>query len=159
MILRPNAWVGLVAMIFGAVYGIQAMGLPRARIGNPMAPIYFPMGLAGMMILLGAITFFIEWRKGLNNDDKSKRPQFHFASMKLILCVIVFCLVYTVLFEYIGFVFSTILFLMAMLTVINNGRDKLARNAVITVVFSFSMWYIFVNIFQISLPSSPLGIF
>lgn len=157
--MRPNAWVGLVAMIFGAAYGVQAMGLPRARIGNPMAPIYFPMGLAGIMVLLGAITFFIEWRKGLNSDDKGKRPQFHLKSMKLILYVIVFCLIYTVLFDHLGFVFSTILFLMAMLTVINSGREKLVQNAVITVVFSFGMWYIFVNIFQISLPISPLGIF
>lgn len=159
MHLRPNAWVGLVAMIFGAVYGIQAMGLPRARIGNPMAPIYFPMGLAVIMVFLGAVTFFIEWRKGLNSDDKSKRPQFHLKSMKLILYVIGLCLVYTFLFDRLGFVLSTILFLMAMLTIINSGRQKLLQNAVITVVFSFGMWYVFVNIFQISLPMSPLGIF
>ncbi|MDL2263121.1 tripartite tricarboxylate transporter TctB family protein [Synergistaceae bacterium OttesenSCG-928-I11] len=157
--MRPNAWVGLVAIVFGVAYGIQAWGLPRARIGNPMAPVYFPLGLAVLMVLLGAIVFIIEARKGLNSDDKSKRPKFHFQSMKLILFVIVLCFLYTALFDRIGFVFSTILFLMAMLLGINGGRGKLVKNTVITLVFSFGMWYIFVNIFQISLPASPLGIF
>lgn len=157
--MRPNAWVGLVALIMGIVYGVQALGLPKARIGNPMAPLYFPMGLAALMIFLGALTFYIEFRKGLNSDDKSKRPQFNFKSMKLILYVIVLCLIYTLLFDRIGFVFSTLLFLIAMLAVINNGKGKLLQNAVITVVFSFGMWYVFAKLFQISLPISPLGIF
>lgn len=156
--MRPNAWVALAAIVFGVAYGAQAIGLPRAPIGNPMAPLYFPMGLAGLMVFLGAVSFVIEARKGLNNDDKSKRPQFHMKSMKLILIVMALCLVYTFLFDRIGFVFSTILFLMAMLTAINSSK-KMLQNAVITLCFSFGMWYVFVKVFQISLPMSPLGIF
>lgn len=157
--MRPNASVGLVAIIFGVVYGFQAINLPRAPIGNPMAPVYFPLGLGVLMALFGTVLFITEARKGLNSDDRSKRPQFHFHSMKLIFIVIGLCLLYTVMFDYAGFVFSTITFLMAMLTAINNGRKKFFQNSIITLCFSFGMWYIFVNVFQISLPASPLGIF
>lgn len=156
--MRPNAWVGLTSVIFGAAYGVQAINLPRAAIGNPMAPLYFPIGLAVLMIFLGAVTFIIEARKGLNSDDKSKRPQFHFQSMKLILCVIALCLFYTATFDRLGFVIATLIFLMAMLTLIN-GRNKTLMNLVLTFCFSFGMWFIFVNVFQISLPSSPFGFF
>lgn len=156
--MRPNAWVGLVAIILGVVYSFQAYALPRAPIGNPMAPVYFPLGLGVLMTLLGAVIFYIEAKKGLNSDDKSKRPQFHFKSMKLIFIVIGLCLLYTVMFDYAGFVFSTLVFLMAMLTFIN-GKERVKQNAILTICFSFGMWYIFVHIFQISLPSSPLGIF
>ncbi len=156
--MRPNAWVGLVAIILGAVYSFQAINLPRAPIGNPMAPVYFPLGLGVLMTFLGVLIFCIEAKKGLNSDDKSKRPQFHFKSMKLIFIVIGLCLLYTVMFDYAGFVFSTIVFLMAMLTFIN-GREKVKLNAILTLCFSLGLWYVFVNIFQISLPSSPLGIF
>ncbi|MDL2298725.1 tripartite tricarboxylate transporter TctB family protein [Synergistaceae bacterium OttesenSCG-928-D05] len=156
--MRPNAWVGLVAMVFGFIYGMQAIALPKAPIGNPMAPIYFPLGLAVLMVLFGAVIFIIEALKGLNSDDKSKRPQFHFHSMKLIFIVIVLCLLYTAMFDHLGFVFSTIIFLMAMLMAIN-GKNKSLQNGIITLCFSFGMWYIFVNIFQINLPASPLGIF
>lgn len=157
--MRPNAWVGLTAIVLGTVYAMQAMALPRAPIGNPMAPVYFPLGLGILMALLGAITFAIEAKKGLNNDDKSKRPKFHLHSMKLIFLVIGMCVFYTLAFDHLGFVFSTIIFLMVMLTFINNGKKKLVQNGIITLIYSFMMWYIFVNIFQISLPSSPLGIF
>ncbi len=156
--MRPNAWVGLVAIILGVVYSFQAYALPRAPIGNPMAPVYFPLGLGVLMTLLGAVIFYIEAKKGLNSDDKSKRPQFHFKSMKLIFIVIGLCLLYTAMFDYAGFVFSTLVFLMAMLTFIN-GKERVKQNAILTICFSFGMWYIFVHIFQISLPSSPLGIF
>jgi putative tricarboxylic transport membrane protein len=156
--LRPNAWVAITAIIFGIAYGAQATGLPRAPIGNPMAPVYFPMGLAILMVLFGAMLFFFEARKGLNSDDKSKRPQFHFAGMKLILIVIALCLLYTVTFDRLGFVLSTMIFLMAMLTFIN-GKERTIANAVITICYSIGMWYVFVNVFQLALPSSPLGIF
>jgi putative tricarboxylic transport membrane protein len=155
--LRPNAWVAITSIIFGLAYGVQAVGLPRAPIGNPMAPIYFPMGLAILMVFFGALLFFFEARKGLNSDDKSKRPKFQFSGMKLILLVIALCLLYTVTFDRIGFVFSTMIFLMAMLTFIN-GRQRTVMNAVITLCYSLGVWYIFVNIFQIVLPASPLGI-
>lgn len=157
--MRPNAWVGLVSIVFGTVYGIQAIQLPQAPIGNPMAPIYFPLGLGILMALFGAILFISEARKGLNSDDKSKRPKFHAHSMKLISIVIGLCLLYTAMFDYAGFVFSTLFFLMSMLAIINNGKSKIFQNAIITLCFSFGMWYVFVKVFQISLPSSPLGIF
>ncbi|MDR1916366.1 MAG: tripartite tricarboxylate transporter TctB family protein [Synergistaceae bacterium] len=155
--MRPNAWVAVTAIIFGLAYGVQTTGLRRAPIGNPMAPLYFPMGLAILMVFLGALLFYFEARKGLNSDDKSKRPHFSFHSMKLILIVIALCLLYTVTFDRIGFVFSTIIFLLAMLTFIN-GRQRTVMNVVITLFYSIGMWYIFVHVFQIMLPASPLGI-
>ena len=156
--MRPNAWVAIVSMVFGLAYGWQVTGLRRAPIGNPLAPVYFPAGLAIGMILLGAALFFFEARKGLNSDDKSKRPHFSLRTMKLILITIALCMVYTVTFDRLGFVFSTIIFLMAMLSFIN-GLDKTLFNGVLTLCYSFGMWYLFSRVFQIILPASPLGIF
>jgi|GEM_PF-319437 Tripartite tricarboxylate transporter TctB family. len=153
--LRPNAWVGLVAVAIGILYGFQAYNLPRAPIGNPMAPLYFPLGLAGFMILLGAITFAVEAAKGLNADDKAKRPQFHLKSVALIFYMVALCVIYAFIFDHAGFVISTIFFLLASLFVINPGKAKL--NLVVTMVFSIGMWYIFNDIFQITLPASPFG--
>lgn len=153
--MRPNAWVGLVAIVLGAAYGIQALGLPRARIGDPLAPLYFPIGLGALMFVLGAIAFIIEARKGLTSGDRSKWPQFHLHSMKLILYVIVLCLAYTAVFDHIGFILSTLPFLLIMLLVINTGASKFMQNLLISALFTFGMWYIFVHVFQISLPTAP----
>jgi putative tricarboxylic transport membrane protein len=153
--LRPNAWVGLAAVIFGAIYTQQAWVLPRAPIGNPIAPILFPLGIGIFMMLMGAVLFIQEAMKGLNADDKSKRPQFHWKGLKLIVFVVVMCAIYTVMFDYAGFVFSTLIFLGSMLTVINPGKLKL--NAIVTCCFAFGLWYVFGSLLQINLPTSPLG--
>ncbi len=153
--MRPNAWVGLAAVIFGAVYAQQAWALPRAPIGNPLAPVLFPLGVGVFMVLMGALLFVQEALKGLNADDKSKRPHFQWKGIKLIVFVVVMCGIYTLLFDHAGFVFSTLLFLGAMLMVINPGRTKL--NVVVTLCFAFGLWYIFGSVFQINLPTSPLG--
>lgn len=157
--MRPNAWVGLAALIIGVVYSLQAYALPRAPIGDPMAPVYFPLGLGVLMAVLGALTFVVEARKGLNSDDKEKRPKFQWQNLKLIFYVTVLCLLYAYFFDHLGFVFSTLPFLLAMLLVVNAGKDKIKLNVIITLVFTFGMWYVFNHIFQITLPSSPLGIF
>ena len=154
--MRPNAWVGLAAVIFGAVYSFQAWSLPRAPIGNPLAPILFPLGTGLFMMLAGAILFAVEASKGLNADDASKRPQFHLKSMKLIFLVVALCIVYMLIFDYLGFTFSTIIFLLSMLTMVNPGRSRL--NIVITLCFAFGLWYVFGSVFQINLPTSPLGV-
>ncbi len=154
--MRPNAWVGLAAVVFGAVYAWQAWALPRAPIGNPLAPILFPLGLGFLMMFFGALLFGVEASRGLNADDKSKRPRFHLKGMKLIFFVIAMCAVYTIMFDHAGFVFSTIVFLLGMLVVVNPGRHKI--NLIVTLCFAFGLWYVFSNVFQINLPSSPLGI-
>ena len=148
--------MGLVAVILGAVYTYQSYMLPKAPIGNPWAPVLFPLGLGILMMLFGAATFIVEALKGLNSDDKSKRPQFHLQGMKLIFIVAFLCLVYTFLFDRIGFVFSTLIFLFAMLTVVNVGKYR--QNLIVTLVFSFGLWYVFSSVFQINLPASPFGI-
>ena len=122
-----------------------------------MAPVYFPLGLGVLMMVLGALTFVIEASEGLNADDKAKRPQFHLKSLSLIFYVVVLCFIYAVVFDYAGFVFSTIGFLLATLLVINPGKTK--QNFIITLVFAFGMYFIFNDLFQITLPSSPLGVF
>ncbi|MDR3279209.1 MAG: tripartite tricarboxylate transporter TctB family protein [Synergistaceae bacterium] len=156
--MRPNAWVAVTAIVFGLAYGWQALGLRRAPIGNPMAPVYFPLGLAIAMVFFGVLLFYSEARKGLDLDDKSKRPKFTLRGMKLILITIALCLLYTVTFDRLGFVFSTVIFLFAMLSFIN-GLARTRMNIVVTLCYSFGMWYIFTHAFQIVLPASPLGIF
>uniref|UniRef100_UPI0033241479 tripartite tricarboxylate transporter TctB family protein n=1 Tax=Aminomonas paucivorans TaxID=81412 RepID=UPI0033241479 len=82
--MRPNAWVGLAAVVLGVLYGIQAWHLPKALIGNPWAPVYFPLGLGILMTVLGALLLFQEARKGLTNLEGTKPPRFDRRSLGLI---------------------------------------------------------------------------
>ena len=149
--MRPNALVGFTALFLGIVYAIQAFHLPKAMIGNPWAPVYFPIGLGILMACLGLLQIVLEARKGLTNLEGVKRPKFQASSLKLIFGAAVLCILYALIFERLGFIISTLIFLGALLFLINGPRAwKL--NAILTLGFTFGAWYTFVKLFQINLP-------
>jgi putative tricarboxylic transport membrane protein len=149
--MRPNALVGFAAFFTGIVYAIQAFNLPKAMIGNPWAPVYFPVGLGILMAALGLLLIVLEARKGLQNLEGVKRPKFQASSLKLIFGAAALCILYALIFERVGFIPSTLVFLGALLSLIN-GSKAWKLNTVITLGFTFGAWYVFVRLFQINLP-------
>lgn len=149
--MRPNALVGFAALFLGIVYTIQAFNLPKAMIGNPWAPVFFPIGIGLLMAALGLLLVVIEARKGLTNLEGVKRPKFQASSLKLIFGAAALCILYALIFERLGFIISTLIFLGALLFLINGPRAwKL--NTGLTLGFTFGAWYTFVKLFQINLP-------
>lgn len=149
--MRPNALVGFTALFLGVVYAIQAFNLPKAMIGNPWAPVYFPIGLGILMAALGLLQVVLEARKGLTNLEGVKRPKFQASSLKLIFGAAALCVLYAIIFERLGFIISTLVFLGSLLFLINGARAwKL--NTGLTLGFTFGAWYTFVKLFQINLP-------
>jgi putative tricarboxylic transport membrane protein len=149
--MRPNALVGFTAFFLGIVYAIQAFNLPKAMIGNPWAPVYFPIGLGILMACLGLLQIVLEARKGLKNLEGVKRPKFQASSLKLIFGAAALCILYALIFEKLGFIISTLIFLGALLFLIN-GTRAWKLNAILTLGFTFGTWYTFVKLFQINLP-------
>jgi putative tricarboxylic transport membrane protein len=149
--MRPNALVGFTAFFVGIVYAVQAFHLPKAMIGNPWAPVYFPIGLGVLMAALGLLLVVLEARKGLRNLEGVKRPKFQASSLKLIFGAAGLCVLYALLFERVGFIPSTLVFLGALLSLIN-GPKAWKINTLITLGFTFGAWYTFVKLFQINLP-------
>ena len=149
--MRPNALVGFTALFLGIVYAIQAFNLPKAMIGNPWAPVYFPIGLGILMACLGLLQIVLEARKGLTNLEGVKRPKFQASSLKLIFGAAALCILYALIFERLGFIISTLIFLGALLFLIN-GPKAWKLNSILTAGFTFGAWYMFVKLFQINLP-------
>jgi hypothetical protein len=53
----PNAACGLIFIALGAFFGIQSLGLELGTAFR-MGPGYFPLVLAGALVLLGLVVFF-----------------------------------------------------------------------------------------------------
>ena len=73
------------------------------------------------------------------------------ATLLRIIFTIVFALVYALLFEPLGFLISTILFLGAVLFLIN-GFKHWFQNILVTIIFSAIAWYTFSQLLDVSLP-------
>lgn len=152
--MNATALGGIISIILGIAYGAQALALPRATIGDPMAPIYFPMGLSVLLIILGAMLVLQEMKKGKIFDiNKIKGTKLSYTG-KLIAYVCAVSVLYALLFERIGFVFSTFLFMEAILLAIN-GKKQWVTNTIVSACFSIGIYIVFAKLFGISLPITP----
>lgn len=140
----------ILSTVVGIIMLISAINLPKSNLGNPDGPMYFPAIIAVILILSGIVYFFQEF-KARDNDFPDFRALRLGKSPLYLLVSLVLMLIYTVLFERIGFLFSTILFLGGLLFLLN-GPKKWLANIIIAVAFSFITWYAFGTLLQVSLP-------
>ena len=149
--MRRDTIVGLVSLCFGAVYTIQAFQLPKASIGNPWAPIYFPATLGVLTMLLGLAVLLVDRKRAAEGHrdkaGKAKDPGYWILTGGTILLSVA----YGFLFEHIGFISSTLLFLGGLLFLVN-GKSAWKLNSIITVLFTLGLWVVFVKAFHIKLP-------
>lgn len=140
----------LFFMIIGFIYLVLTLNLPKARLGDPNGPMYFPVIIALLLIISSMVYFYQEWK-----IRKEEFKEFHMVkegkAPLYLIATIVLMLVYTFLFERIGFLYSTIVFLGGLMFLLN-GRKKWIYNIIIAVVFSFVTWYSFSVLLQVSLP-------
>lgn len=147
---------GIISVVLGVIYGILSYNIKRSPMGNPLAPSMFPLILAACMIIFGIILI-------LKSDIESTKRAFQKAkemstvndkhSQRMIAATVVSALVYALILERFGYVISTFIFMMAMLT-ITNGQ-KWVKNSIVALLFSGIVYYIFFYLLGISLPMTP----
>ena len=154
--MNRSVLTGIAAMILGSVYSYQSYQLPRATIGKEMAPLYFPLGLGLLMFIFGMILLIQAWSKGgMKRDAEDREESIGFSyTAKLITFTSVISILYALLFDVIGYVFSTILFLGAILFVIN-GKTQWKVNMIVSISFSLSIYIVFSKFLGIILPKMP----
>mgnify|MGYP001123945697 CR=1 FL=1 len=156
----PNwdSFTGLVSIAFGTIYGIATWNMPRAAFGNAMDPLYFPLGVAGVAVVIGIILFAksnfsasIQALKNLLAEDTIKKKDRR--------RVLYTCLVgvgYALIFERLGYVISTFVFMFAMLT-ITSGWQRWLRSLIVALLFSCCIFFVFSTLLSVSLPPLPFG--
>ncbi|MFD1068119.1 tripartite tricarboxylate transporter TctB family protein [Oceanobacillus locisalsi] len=140
----------LFFLVLSIIYLILTFNLTRARVGDENGPLYFPLLIGGFLFLFSIIYFIQEWKQRGEKFDQLKEL-FTGRAPFLIISTLVLIFIYTFLFERIGFLISTMLFLTGLLFVIN-GTKPWIKNIVIAVIFSVVSWYSFSELLNVSLP-------
>ena len=150
-----DALVGIVVALAGVIYLIASYNVPRSTIGNPFSPSYFPFLLGGILVVLGIMLFIRsdkasskEAVKNLKNMSAKEK-----ANSKLIALTCLFSIIYAAIFNTLGFVISTIIFLEAMLYLTN--KEELVKNTIVCVCFSIGIYILFSKFLGIILPTIP----
>ena len=117
--------------------------MPRAAFGNPMDPIYFPLGISAISLLIGILLLVksdfkasvLAYKNLLNEDDSRKNDR------RRILYTCMISVGYALLFEHLGYVISTFLFMFSMLT-ITSGKSP-GRKALLLLFFSLLVFILY----------------
>ncbi|MBB6480210.1 tripartite tricarboxylate transporter TctB family protein [Spirochaeta isovalerica] len=144
---------GILALLIGLIYTVMTFLLPEASIGRPMEPKIFPMALGMLMIILSSILLVQETKK----SRKSEQPAGKFtidSNLKNIGLTCLFSILYAILFDKLGYVISTILFLEGELFLFN-GAKKWKINSIVAVVFSLFIYILFSKLLGVYLPMTP----
>ncbi|WP_010651392.1 tripartite tricarboxylate transporter TctB family protein [Oceanobacillus massiliensis] len=137
-------------IVLGLVFLFAAMNLPKANLGNPNGPIYFPIGLSVLLLIFSIIYLFQEL-KNIDKENEKIKELLSGRTVKLIGMTVLFGIIYAIILDAIGFLIATALFLGALLFLVN-GFQKWKANLIVAVVFSIVSWYSFSELLGVSLP-------
>ncbi|WP_453990579.1 tripartite tricarboxylate transporter TctB family protein [Bacillus nitroreducens] len=139
-----------ISILISIFYFISTINLPKAKLGDPNGPMYFPLIVSIFLFVVSVIYFIKEFKHHYPKNDEVQLL-FKGRAPFLIISTLVLSLIYTLIFERFGFLLSTILFMMAILFIVN-GKEKWKVNISVAVLFSLGAWYAFTQLLDVSLP-------
>lgn len=138
---------GVIAIVLGVLYLLGMLQIETASVGYPYAPIYFPAALGIGMILLGVFQLLKDKRVSVVQYVNDK-------TISMILKTSVAIIIYAVLFVPAGYIISTMVFMFMMLYLFN-GKEKIKRTVITTIIFSILVYVVFSKLLGVYLPVMP----
>ncbi|WP_319371297.1 tripartite tricarboxylate transporter TctB family protein [uncultured Ilyobacter sp.] len=144
--MTQNKIIGIFGALLAVVYGISTATAVGAGATFLSGTKIFPTMVIILTAVLSAVIFLqdhmgkVEGKK-LEIDKK--------VAMTIGKCTVIF-VIYTLVFEHLGYILSTTVLLMGLLSILNGGKIK--QNSIISVAFSVIAYFIFSKLLAISLP-------
>ncbi|WP_338046062.1 tripartite tricarboxylate transporter TctB family protein [Planococcus versutus] len=145
-----NQRIGFLLFLIAAVYLYFSFQLPN----YPYTPVdadVIPKGLGVLMLILSVALYFSRAKETAEEKKKRDIPT---RELLVIAAVFAMIFVYILLFEAIGFVVMTALFIFFSSWFL--GYQKWKVNILVSLLFPIVLYVIFVNALGISLPSGIL---
>lgn len=148
-----NLVTSIITIAVGLTYMIMAFNFPDATIGRPMEPKIFPIMLGIVLTILGLALLIEELIKNSKNKDANKETiKLSFGNNgKKIAITIVNAIIYALLFNILGYILSTIIFLEIELLIFG-GLKSWKVSTIVSVIFSIIAFLIFNTLLGLYLP-------
>jgi len=140
----------LFFIVISIAFLIGSFMLPDAPLGNPNAPKYFPEVVSAFLLIM-SIIHFIQMLVKDHEAIEDLKLLIKKKTLLLIGLTIVIAVIFSLIFERIGFIISMIIFLIALLSLVN-GPKRWMTNISVAVLFSLVSWFIFGFLLDVSLP-------
>lgn len=138
---------GCLFLVVGAFFVVGSLGISRSSYGSTVGPNVFPCGLGIILILLAITVIYQARRYTAAAKEMGTRDYRRFGLLLLATMVYVF------VFESLGYVIATFLYLVFAFQVME--RKGIFVSLGISVFFSYVVYYVYVVVFQGTLPPFP----
>ena len=151
----PNLLCGIISILFGIfIYykiptEVEKPVLIFGQSSSEIDPQIVPTIVALMFLIFGLYTAFYEKDTKISNSWPKVTKQILINISTTIICLIL----YSILFEYLGFVISSVLLILSLGTFMGNVNFKYIT--VISILFPLSIFFLFVNVMHVFLPEFP----
>ncbi|MEH7384222.1 tripartite tricarboxylate transporter TctB family protein [Bacillus sp. JJ1521] len=147
--LNSGVWAGTVLLIISIIFLIESFKLPyKNEMGPGPGPGFFPIWLSGTMVILSIIYLLNSAKKG-NKDENWPKGE----ALKNILLIIFSMCIFIILLPAIGFVLTSLIFLLLLLYKAYKWYISLAISAGL----SICLFLLFKNVLGVPLPVNGLG--
>jgi hypothetical protein len=151
--------VGVFFMALSAALIAMARMLPKSKVMD-IGPDFMPMVIGVITFILAAILTFISIKNFKMHAKELEGTEIPKCDYVRVLSSIILVLIYVFLMQPVGFILSTLVFLLLQMIVLSPDDERDAKHiiqlAVIDVVFTFIVFFLFRYGFKIVLPA---GIF
>jgi putative tricarboxylic transport membrane protein len=159
----------VVLIVFSAAYLLCAFFIPMPVFKQQLGPEAFPIAVGIGMLILACIYAWQQFRGGMKAKEEEQEAEERAAiigagekiekkaDLKTMGFMLVAMLFYAFAFERLGYAIST--FAVFMAGVLYLDRRHLVRDAVIVVISSFVLYFIFTVFLRVRLPAGLLSIF
>ena len=153
--LSPNLLSGIISILFGFfIYykiptEVEKPVLIFGQSSSEIDPQIVPTIIAFMFLIFGLYTVFYEKDSKISNSWPKVTKK-----ILINISATIFCLfLYSILFQYLGFVVSSVLLILSLGTFMGNVNLKYIT--LISILFPLSIFFLFVNIMHVFLPEFP----
>ncbi len=144
--MSENKIIGIFGLIITAMYGFAIPGVKNPSPTFLSGTTIFPILVAIGTFVFSAAFFVMDFKE----KGKAKKYTPDKKVMKTIGVYLLIFIIYSIIFESVGFILSTLFMLFGILTVLNKGKLKV--NLIISIVFPVIAYAVFAKGFAISLP-------
>ena len=151
----PNLLCGIISILFGIfIYykiptEVEKPVLIFGQSSSEIDPQIVPTIVALMFLIFGLYTVFYEKDAKISNSWPKVTKKILINISTTIICLIL----YSILFEYLGFGISSVLLILSLSTFMGNVNFKYLT--VISILFPLSIFFLFVNVMHVFLPEFP----
>jgi len=143
-----DRYASLSFLVIGVFFIVESQSFSSTSYGSGVGPDLFPTGLGILLILLSIRLFYETFRYPSKNKDKQNLDWKRFG------IIFIAAIGYAISLEFIGYVLSTFLFLLIGFQTMERG--KWLGSILISALFSWGVYYLYVEILKGTLPAFPL---